>query len=126
MQAWSKSLKQARKKKSGKTPASSTPAAEQAAQDAAVQALTQAQQAAHALFKSLQEGLKPHGFGDAASLLAEFDDSSHAVIKALVGWEPRLSVQLVLSDLVKQQRALQTHLQDLSGKLCSRVKSISW
>ena len=46
------------------------------------------------------------GSCDAAGLLAEFNDSSNARLNALVYREPQMSVQLVLSDLVKQQRGL--------------------
>ena len=107
VQAWSKHLRQHKKKKGSKAQASTAPA-NLAAQDAGVQCLTQAQQALQALLQEVQQAAQHllQGSCDAAGLLAEFDDSSNARLKALVGWEPQLSVQLVLSDLVKQQRGL--------------------
>ena len=100
---------EAAQKKGSKAQASTVHTANQAAQESGVQCLTQVQQALQALLQEVQQAAQHWLQGScnaAADLLAEFDDSSNARLKVLVGWEPQLSVQLVLSDLVKQQRGL--------------------
>jgi hypothetical protein len=88
------------------------------------------QQAVQALLQEVQAGaqrfLHVSVTAAAASLLAEFDDSSVAALKALVGWEQQLSVQLTLTELATQQRALLTQLKDSSSKLSSKLHGISW
>jgi hypothetical protein len=61
-----------------------------------------------------------------AAVLAEFDESSDAALRVLVGWEQRVSVQLVLTQLVKQQRALLTQVEESSSRLNKRLHGVSW
>lgn len=128
-QSWCKALKQGKKKKGGKA-ATAEQAPQHQAEPAAQQALCQLHQVLQALLKVLQEGAQALLQGPvdaaAASLLAAFDDSSDAAVKTLVGWEPRVSVQLVLTDLVKQQRALLTQVKDSASRMHGRLQSIHW
>jgi len=134
MQSWTKLLKQVKKKKPSKTQTGPDPAAGAAAADhpshgVVVEALLQVQHSVQAVVKELhgaaQHMLEGTAESASASLLAEFDHSSNAAIKALVGWEPQLSAQLVLSDLVKQQRLLLTQLKDGCSKLSRRVAALA-
>lgn len=130
LQAWSKALKHHKKKKGGK--AAATTAADQAPQyvEEAVQALSQLQTSMLALLQQLQDSSKSRlqtpVAAAAEDLLAAFDESSDAAVKALVGWEPRMSVQVVLVELLKQQRVMLEQIKDSSSKLHSHVNSISW
>lgn len=133
MQAWTKLLKQGKRKKPSKTQTGSDPAAAAAADHPShgvvVEALSQVQHSVQALMKELhgatQRMLEGTAESASAALLAEFNDSSNAAIKALVGWEPQLSAQQVLSDLVMQQRLLLTQLKDGSSKLSRRVEALA-
>lgn len=96
----------------------------------AVQALSQLQTPMLALLQQLQDStkslLQAAVAAAAENLLAEFDESSDAAVRALVGWEPRMSVQIVLVELLKQQRVMLEQIKDSSSKLHSRLSSISW
>jgi hypothetical protein len=128
LQSWNKALKHGKKKKGAKAAAADQAPSQQA--EHTLHALGQLQQALLSLLHELQEGAQTllQGRADtaAASLLAEFDESSNDAVRALVGWEPRMSVQLVLLELVKQQRGLLTQIKDGSGKMHSRLQSIHW
>jgi hypothetical protein len=98
--------------------------------DEAVQAFCQLRASVLALLQQLQDstkGLLQIPVAAAAEdLLAEFDASSNAAVAALVGWEHRMSAQIVLMELVKQQRVVLEQIRDSSSKLHSRVSSMSW
>jgi hypothetical protein len=66
------------------------------------------------------------GNGDAAvaSLLAALGCGEQ--MEALVGWEPRLSVQAVLRDAVGQQTGLLSKLRDGAKGRATRLQALGW
>lgn len=96
----------------------------------AVHALGQLQTSVLALLQQLQDStkglLQASVAASAEGLLAAFDESSDAAVAALVGWDHRMSAQVVLVELVKQQRVMLEQIKDSSSKLHSRMSSISW
>lgn len=122
LQSWSKAFSARKKEKSGKA----APAEQQQHPqlDQAAQSLSQLQQPLGDLLAELRDGahqlLQQPEDAAVAAVLAEFDESSDAALRVLVGWEQRVSVQLVLTQLVKQQRALLTQVKDSSSGLHKR------
>lgn len=127
LQSWSKALRACKKKKGGKA-ASADVAHPQL--DQAAQSLAQVQQALFSLLQALQDGaqrlLQQPVDAAAAAVLAELDESSDAALKVLVGWEQRVSVQLVLTELVKQQRVLLGQIKDSSSRMHKRLQAVTW
>lgn len=127
LQSWSKALRLGKKKKGGKAASADAPHSQL---DKAAQSLAQVQQALSSLLQELQNGaqrlLQQPVDAAAAAVLTEFDESSDAALKVLVGWEQRMSVQLVLTELVKQQRALLGQIKDSSNKMHKRVHAVTW
>jgi hypothetical protein len=127
LQSWCKALKGGKKKKGGKAASAEQPhpQLEQAAEQ-----LSHLQQALQSFLHELQCGaermLQEPVDAAVGAVLAEFDESSDAAVKALVGWEHRVSVQLVLTELVKQQRALLGDIRDGSSRMYKQLQGVSW
>lgn len=128
LQSWSKAFRASKKKKGGKAAAAEEQQHLQL--DQAAQSLSQLQQSLGDLLTELRDGahqlLQQPEDSAIAAVLAEFDESSDAALRVLVGWEQRVLVQLVLTQLVKQQRALLTQVKESSSALRKRLHGVSW
>lgn len=128
LQSWSKAFRASKKKKGGK--AAPTEQQQHPQLDQAAQSMSRLQQSLGDLLAELRDGahqlLQQPEDAAVAAVLAEFDESSDAALRVLVGWEQRVSVQLVLTQLVKQQRALLTQVKDSSSGLHKRLHGVSW
>jgi hypothetical protein len=127
LQSWCKALKGGKKKKGGKAASTEQPRPHV---DQATEQLSLLQQALQALLHELQCGadrmLQQPIDAAVGAVLAEFDESSDAAVQALVGWEHHVSVQLVLTELVKQQRVLLGDVRDGSSRMQKQLQGLSW
>eukprot|EP00879_Flechtneria_rotunda_P018901 GHRR01019839.1.p1 GENE.GHRR01019839.1~~GHRR01019839.1.p1 ORF type:complete len:319 (+),score=144.95 GHRR01019839.1:1547-2503(+) len=131
LEAWAKSLKQARSSKKSKKKSQAAAALHQqqyTSETAA--ALGRVQQSLCNCLKAASDSsaqlLVEPAAAAQATLVAEFDLSSNRSMQALVGWEARLSVEVVLMDVVKGQRQVLQHACSVAAVLLKRSEAVSW
>lgn len=141
-QAWSKAVNRARKKKpkkssgAGEAPtaaaAAATPVLQQQEVQQSLQQLDHTQSVLAALLAAVTQAARQLASAGAdveaaaAPLLATYDASSNALIQELVGWENRVSVQVVLKDSVSAQQKVLRQLVETAKRLSSRLTGLAW